>query len=368
VAGSIADRGYRGFFIEMDVFCRKNPVPLFLKQKKDLVNVGHGDVGYFVNIGTFFASPKMGPFFRGLVKVLSYSLKHRKHTNQANWTVEFFDQDVYKYCLPITKQNLDDDVDGFQFEYYLLDDVDRKHDLLKHCQNFRNFSHAMMPHHVMSNHDPPTIFDSTHCIHPLSYKPFTPLAFKMGTAKFFGFDPKPIGPDERLLKLHAGDLELNNCWNRVSGEVKRLSEHYAYNVIGMLISVIIEIAQITNRTLVLPQYIRSKESWAIPMHAILDVRTLGIPYRSMTREQAFALPEDETVEVYAAHNFSETFRRASDRKYNDVKVLSIIKICNIRDYKLPVLETRRKTLGWCFDRDLEWSRAVGAWMDFCQSF
>jgi hypothetical protein len=368
VAGLIADRGYRGFFMEMDVFCRKNPVPLFLEQEKDLVNVGHGDVGYFVNIGTFLASPRMGPFFRGLVKVLSFSLKHKMHTNQANWTVEFFDQDVYKYCLPISKQNLDDDVDGFQFEYYLLDDVDRKHDLLKYCQDFKNFTHVVMPHHVMSNHDPPTVFDSTYCIHPLSYKPFSPLAFKMGTAKFFGFDPKPIGSDEKLLKLHAGDLEFNNCWNRVTNEGKRMNKDYCHHVIGMLISALIEIAKFTNRTLVLPQYIRSKESWAIPTHAVLDVRTLGLPYRSMTREQAFALPEDDTVVVYAAHNFSETFRRTVDRKYKDVKVLSIMKICNIRDHKLPILEKRRKTLGWCIDKDLEWSRAVGAWMDFCQSY
>jgi hypothetical protein len=45
VARYLGEKGYRGFFIEMDVFCRKNPVPKFFEyvnQKADLVNVGHG--------------------------------------------------------------------------------------------------------------------------------------------------------------------------------------------------------------------------------------------------------------------------------------------------------------------------------------
>ena len=369
VAKSIADRGYRGYFIEMDVFCRKNPVPYFLNnyKTKDLVNIGHGDVGYFVNIGSFMAEPTMGPFFGGLIKVLSYSLDNREHTNQANWTVEFFDQGIYQHCLPI-RQNQDDDNTPGQFEYYLMSDTQKKNDLLQHCQVFSNFTQGMIPHHVMSSHDPPTIFDSTHCIHPLASQPFTPLAFKMGTAKFFGWDPKPMGPTEKLLKLYAGDLEFNNCWNRViNHENVRMDEFTFYDKVAMAISALVEIADYTNRTLVLPQYITSKDAWALPTHGIVDVRTLGVPYRSMTRQQSYDLKEDDIEVVIAAHNFSETFKRTSHEKYKNVKVLAIHKICNVRDYKLQVLEERRKKMGWCFDKDQQWSKAMGAWMDFCNS-
>jgi hypothetical protein len=367
VAASVAERGYRGFFIEMDIFCRKNPVPVFLKQKQDLINIGHNDVGYFVNIGSFMAAPKMGPFFRGLLRVLSYSLENRQHTNQANWTVDFFDQNIYKHCLPL-RPNEDDDALPFQFEFYLFSDTERKNDLLRHCQHFQNFSHYILPHHVMASHDPPTIFDSTYCIHPLASVPFTPLAFKMGTAKFFGWDPKPISPDEKLLKLFAGDIELNNCWNRViNHDNPRMDEYTFYDKIAMLISVLVEIAEFTNRTLVLPQYIRSKESWGLPTHGIVDVRTLGVPYRVMTRQQSYEWNDENTAVMNAAHNFSETFRRATDTKYADVKMLSINKICNVRDYKLEVLEERRKKMKWCFDKDQEWNRAMGAWMDFCDA-
>jgi hypothetical protein len=368
VAASLGERGYRGYFIEMDVFCRKNPVPYFLKYKQDLVNVGHGDVGYAVNIGSFMASPKMGPFFQGMRKVLSYSLDNREHTDHNNNTNEFFDQSIYRHCLPIVQQNEDDDIIKSQYEYYLQDDKEKKNDLLKHCRVFYNFSHNMVPHHVMSSHDPPTIYDSTHCIHPLASQPFTPLAFKMGAAKFFGWDPKPIGPDEKLLKLYAGDLEYNNCWNRVLDHEKlRMDEFSFYDKVAMALSAMVEIAEYTNRTLVLPQYITSHDAWALPTHGIVDVRTLGVPYRSMTRQESYQLREEDTEVVIAAHNFSETFRRTIDSKYADVKVLAINKICNVRDYKLEVLEERRKKMGWCFDKDQKWSKAMGAWMDFCEA-
>lgn len=371
VARFVAEKGYRGFFIEMDIFCRKNPVPKFfeyVKEGADLVNVGHGDVGYFVNIGSFMAAPRMAPFFHGLQKVLAYSKDTREHTNQANWSVDFFDQNIYQHCLPVVQQNMDDDADPAQFEYYLYSDEKRKNDLLHHCQKFHNFTHRMIPHHVMSSHDPPTIYDSTHCIHPLASFPFTPLAFKMGTAKFYGWDPKPIGPDERLLKLYAGDLEFANCWNWViNHEQKRMDDFTGYDKMGMFIAAMIEIAVATNRTLVLPQYLRSKDAWAVPIHAMVDVRTLGVPYRSLTREQSFELEaERETMVVTARYNFSDTFRRTTSDEYADVPVLAIHKICNVRDYKLEVLEERKSTMKFCFDKDMEWTRAMGAWMDFCQ--
>ena len=367
VAASIADRGYQGFFIEMDVFCRKNPVPVFLSQKQDLVHAGHGHVAFYPNIGTFMASPKMGPYFRGLRKVLNYSLQYRVYINHDNNTSDFFDQNVYYHCLPTEGQNGDDDFVLVPPKYYLLNDVDRKHDLLRGCQEFKDFTHLHLPHHVMSNLNPPTVYDTTYCIHPLAAAPFSHLSYKLGVAKFYGWDPKPIGPSEKLLKLAAGDIELNDCWNRCFEKGARMDAFTFYDKIAMFISVLVEIAEHTNRTLILPQYIRDKDSWALPTHGIVNVRTLGVPYRVMSRQEFYDLKEEDKAVVIAAGNFSETLRRAADKKYGDVKVLSVLKICNLRDYKLEVLEKRQKKMGWCFDTDQQWAKGLGGWMNFCES-
>jgi hypothetical protein len=222
----------------------------------------------------------------------------------------------------------------------------------------------------MSSHDPPTIYDSTHCIHPLANFSFTPLAFKMGAAKFFGWDPKPLGSDERLLQLYAGDLEFANCWNWViEHEAPRMDEFTLYDKVGMFTAALVEIAEATNRTLVLPQYLRSRDAWALPMHAIVDVRTLGVPYRFLTREQSYEIEAERGLEIVTArYNFSDTFRRLTSSQYADAPVLAIHKMCNVRDYKLQVLEDRKEKLKFCNDKDHEWSRAVGGWMDFCQGY
>jgi hypothetical protein len=367
VAASIADRGYRGFFIEMDVFCRRNPVPLFLNQHQDLIHGGHGDVGFYSNIGTFMASRKMGPFFRGLRSVLRYSLDKSEFIDHTNMTKEFFDQDVYFHCLPPQGQNGDDDVVFSYPEYYLSNDTDRTHDLLRHCQQFKNFTHMHLPHHLMSNYNPPTVYDTTYCIHPLFPVPFTPIALKMGVAKYLGWDPEPIDRDEKFLKLASGDIESHDCWNRCFMRATRMDEDTSDNKISMYISALVEMAIQTNRTLILPQFIRDKESWALPTHGIVNVATLGVPYRYMARQEAFDLREKDTAVVQAAKNFSETFRRVTDEKYRDVTFLSITKICNIRDYKLEVLEMRRTMIGWCFLNDQAWTRGFGGWMSFCDS-
>ncbi|KAI2505933.1 hypothetical protein MHU86_8532 [Fragilaria crotonensis] len=277
VAAAIADLGYRGFFIEMDVFCRRNPVALFLNQNQDLIHTGHGDVGFYSNIGTFMASRKMGPFFRGLRKVLSYSLDNFEYVDHANATKEFFDQNVYFHCLPPEGQNGDDDILLTYPEYYLLNDTERKHDLLIHCQGFRNFTHIHLPHHLMSNHNPPSVYDTTYCIHPLFPVPFTPLALKLGVAKYLGWDPEPIGRNEKFLKVASGDIESNDCWNRCFMRDTLMDEDTAYNKVSVYISALVEIALKTNRTLILPQFIRDKESWALPTHGIVNVATLGCP-------------------------------------------------------------------------------------------
>lgn len=364
VAAALAEKGYLGFFIEMDVFCRENPVPMFLQYEKDLINIGHGDVANAVNIGVFMASSRMGPWFQGLKRVLAYSLERETYINGGNSTADFFDQAVYQHCLPYVEAH-DDDFGPLDEEYYHADDFQMKNNLLKSCQEMKNFDYKTLPHHLMSSHDPPTIYDSTYCIHPLAGMPFTPLAFKMGVAKFFGWDPKSIGAEERLVKLYAGDFELNNCWNRVLDQTqKQLDDWSAQQVVAQAVASMVEIALATNRTLVLPRYIWSKDAWAFPTHAIVDVRTLGVPYRFLTQKESHAMNDVMHV-LQASQKFEETL--AESLKFGDAKVLSINKLCTVRDNDLPKLEKRKRKIKWCLDIELEWSRAAGGFMEFCNS-
>ena len=103
VAAELAERNRIGFFVELDIFCRKNPFPYFASFKdKDLIHPGHGDVNYRPNIGMYLASTKLGPFFRGLTKVLAYSKDQEHYINQVK-TVHPF---LIKMCTRIVCPSL----------------------------------------------------------------------------------------------------------------------------------------------------------------------------------------------------------------------------------------------------------------------
>jgi hypothetical protein len=98
----------------MDVFCRANPVPHFLT--KDLINIGHGNANCQINIGAYLVSPRMGPFFRGLMDALLPSLHQDKFKNNYGGIERFFDQKAYQDCLPSDHQNKHDDAVRPYFE------------------------------------------------------------------------------------------------------------------------------------------------------------------------------------------------------------------------------------------------------------
>lgn len=381
VAGALADRGYRGFFMEMDVFCHSNPVPVFLdymnnnhnhKKAYDLVNIGHGHMGWKINIGAYLASTRMGPFFEGLNDFLKHSLHQEEYMNAFNSSRSFFDQDTYEVCLPLESRNDNDDDWGFiQEDLYELEDGAHQHDIAKPCRSFSNFTHTVVPHHLMQSLEPPTVYDSTVCIHPLMGQPFTPLSFKLGVAKFLGFDPAILKDDERLLKLQAGDFEYGRCFAKAiwEGETKMNSPDLFKGSVQWELSLMVEIALRTNRTLVLPKYIRSKEAWAIPTHAILDIRSLPVPYRILQRhEAAAALYDDTTTVIIGAKTLDETMQRVLNTTDSSAKVLAIDKICHIQDWENQVLQSRFESLKWCQDlQDLKWVQGDGGWMRFCQA-
>lgn len=366
VSAALAERGYRGFFIEMDVFCRKNPVPLFMSHKYDLVNIGHGNVGNKINIGVYMASPRMGPFFRGLNRVLANSLHHKSFTRYDNSTGEFFDQSIYQQCIPSNGLWQDDDAYPTHDEYFHLHDTERTNKLLQTCRVWQDFNFKILFHHLINSFDPPAIYDSTYCIHPLANYPFTPLAFKLGTAKFLGWDPKPIGHEEKLLKLNSGDFEFANCFNRCFSEVsKHLEDRKAREKLSTMVAAMVEIALATNRTLVLPRHIRTENAFAFPTHAIVDVRTLGVPYRFMTTHQFYEIDTDDVQVLQASKAFVETLYRTLQAPYSNAKVLSIDKFCTIQVESVPQLQQRAMDMKWCLVKEQYFTRSIGAWDEFC---
>jgi hypothetical protein len=298
----------------------------------------------------------MGPFFDGLKEVLDQSLEHPNYfQNQKVDPQPYFDQDIYNHCLTSLQMDL--------VQYFSIDDKKRSNNLLKACQELNNVRSTIVPHHVMSAHDPPTIYDSTICIHPLASRPFTPLAFKLGVAKFYGWDPKPIGPNEKLLKMLPGDFEFTSCPNRkFPHEHVILRRKEADEVVSVIIAAMVEIAIQTGRTLVLPQYVRSDDAWAVPTHALVDVRSLGVPYRVMTTEESYRMRNDMKV-VSASETLDATLKETL--RYADTKVVALDRFCNVRDHESPVLVKRKKKMRWCLRKELKWSRAIGGWMDFC---
>lgn len=182
-------------------------------------------------------------------------------------------------------------------------------------------------------------------------------------------DPKPIGAHEKVLKLSSGDVEFNCCWNRTFRHKSVQSNQERQLRIKFVIAALVELAKATNRTLVLPRYIRDKFEWAVPTHAVVNIATLGVPYyRVMTQEESYRYIHEGVREnsqvMYAGRNYSDTHHRING---SNVKVLGINKICSMRDHELPsIIEQRITSMKWCLDKDLKWSEAIGSWIQFCQ--
>jgi hypothetical protein len=151
-------------------------------------------------------------------------------------------------------------------------------------------------------------------------------------------------------------------------ETPKFNEFQGNHIVALVIASMVEMAIQTNRTLVLPQYIRAAEAFGAPTHAFVDVRSLGVPYRVMTREEAFEIKPDDMQVVKATRMFHATLDRTLEARYADTKYLAIERVCAIGDYDLiPVLEKRISKLKWCLDQEIDWTRTVGGFMDSCDN-
>ena len=360
VAATLAELGIPAFFMEVDVFCKESPLPLFLQTKgRGIVVSGHGFADFVPNIGQYYVEPlqRTADFFRSVTKVLTYSKNHKTFVTQSGGIAEFFDQRLFYQCLPPTNRN-DANYNSSQ-TMHLLDD--HHNNLLAIC---RNVSHSKpFPWTTVSNvyisaHSPPTVFESTICVHPLAETPFSSFRLKLATAKFLGFDPEPVQPKERFLKTLTGDLTFNECWAfPFVGDASWPENRFHHRkFLNFFVSLVL-FAKKSGRTLVLPRYFRDQNAFAIPILSLIDVRTIEahVPYKYLPTGMKQRV-------VLADGNYDHLLQELQ----SDDQIIAIDRFCEFANKTQPEEEEVIRSLTCCMhDRRVTFTKSIGSWSRLC---
>ncbi|KAL7570493.1 hypothetical protein ACA910_004274 [Epithemia clementina (nom. ined.)] len=312
VSAHLAAHGVNQLFVELDVFCRLSPLPLFLDKKyhqqepvvastPDLVLTGHLDVDTKINIGMYYvkASRKTAIFFQTLTELLRPSLTEPMYIrglqgSQRETKREYFDQQVFQDCLMLPRPPV---------KYFALNDTSRVNDLLRICADKemiddqqQNISWAIIPTTYLSNFRPPAVYDSSYCIHPLAMQPLSTFRTKLATAKFLGFDPVSAADDTRpMLKTVSGELLFN--W-RTGFRVHELAEEkIRRQKIQYPIALLVALAWKTKRVLVLPRHVRSKDTTEYPIFSLVSTTSIEqwVPWRFLTPLEAWHFEEENAT-------------------------------------------------------------------------
>lgn len=279
-AAELANQGIDALFMELDVFCRQAPLPLFQQQadisienknknkQADIVRIGHGNMMMKINIGMYYvkAKPQTREFFDTLAWVLSHSLKDSRVMDEKGGGVKkFFDQDMFQYCIKHTK-------------WYHASDKDKERNLLAKCerQGFGavNFTMGAVSNELISSFSPPISLDSTYCVHPLSDTPFSSLSHKLATGKILGYDPEKRSPDDRILKVSSGDLHPNEQFAATFEANQFQDKDWAMKGVQYSVALLVHLAKETNRTLVLPRHLRERNGGTFPVYSLVDVSSI----------------------------------------------------------------------------------------------
>ena len=388
VAATLAENGIYGLFLELDVFCNVNPLPLLQsylnepklilpemdKKKKrrrhqgtdskeeqkeeeeenkknkpvpkraqyDMVVMGHGDIGFNPNIGMYFVrpTPAMVSHFRSVLRVLRYSKESREFINQNGKTKMFFDQTVFYHCLPNT--NEEDSHVRLERQIFRLDDNggannnSTRHDFMLECKNKTSpqFHYKIVPHVYMSSHNPPMPHDSAYCVHPLANAAFSSFEHKLATAKYLGYDPQtPIPPTERILKTVTGELLYNECWNTVYLGTELAKNKGKHAEIVRNVATLVWLARRTNRTLAVPRQIRDKNAWPALLMSLIDVtsiaQTTDDAYRYLSPQDKVQLGGGQTVVQAAPYNTKDAYYQLLERieQLPDERVVAVDALC-----------------------------------------
>lgn len=372
-AATFSELGLPAFFMEVDVFCNKNPLPLFLYSTNNVEDVdygivvsGHGYADFVPNIGQYYVRPslKTTNFFRSVLKLLEYSTNHKEYVTQSGKRRDFFDQRLFYHCLPPTYSG-DKDYRSNQAMYLTSDEL-HENNLLLICRNVTNsqpFHWRPVSNIYISANHPPVIFDSTVCIHPLIDSPFSSLRLKLTTARFLGFDPIPILQKDRFLKTLSGDLTFNECWVFPFLAETFSRDRYIHEKVKYAIATLVYFAKVSNRTLLLPRFLRDRNVFATMILSLVDIRSIEahVPIK-------FSLSTDNHQKIIIADGNQKNFTHGL-KGVRDVKIVAIEYFCRFVGVE-PIKQIREiaESLVFCMeDSRVKFSKGSGSWSRLCGS-
>jgi hypothetical protein len=298
VAAYLSQQGFFQLFIELDVFCRVSPLLLCTRSlvqfdSADLAVPGHADFQSKINIGLYYVRPssKATEFFTTLIEILRMSLTEEQYMTRDGTKLPYFDQGIFQMCLQMSQTPM---------EMYALSDTGYTRNFLEPCNN-HNLQYSLISNFYISSYKPPTVYDSTICVHPLNNQPFSSFETKRATAKFLGFDPIHALRDESrpLLKTLSGDLSITDSPDSASffgGNFHKLP--VLQRAVQYPLAAMIHFAILTNRTLVLPRHVRNTNTKAFPLFSLVNtasIEAMGVSWRYLTVDEARQLETDTTI-------------------------------------------------------------------------
>jgi len=297
---TLVDAGIPSLFIEPDIFCRRSPIPIFLQeiaynstddqvlgfqpnndmfhnhQSFDLIHTGAHPQNWYPNIGAYLVlpNPQVATFFRNIRAILAYSTNGKRYstTLHGKEKVRFFDQAVYHVCLPQRKYERGERL------YYQMYQNKTDFDLVQLCQrNVTSFRYKAISHEIMGY--APKITENTHCIHPLMGQPGQAFETKLLIARYYGFEPDIDVWDgtEQYIHFYGGDLTTSACFDRATPHNKISSNSETdVNVFRFQyqLSTLITLAIRTNRTVVLPRHVRTREGDAVQLPILVSILSI----------------------------------------------------------------------------------------------
>lgn len=336
VAQELASAGLNFLFIEMDIWCRSSPLPDLMEldsnKKHDVVVLGHLNNHDYTNIGMYYvrASERTAYFFKRLGEILAPSLHEKQYTNEGGRTKDWFDQDIFNWCLKHT-----------QFPQVKMGNETNP------CASV-NVSSSMVSNLVVSSNNPPVVVDQTKCIHPLSSSPFSSFKNKFTVAKTLGFDLSDVAPDEQLLKTASGEMTYydhlsyhftSHNWSDKTWPRLKFVYHF---------SALVALAKMSNRTLVLPHSVITLDTKTLRMHSLVNLVSVErhVPWRWQVPSD---LQDKSTIVIDEGgkNKFEKVSARvqSSPTQLTQVDGILFLKI----DEAAPEVMQIMKNLTWCLD-------------------
>ncbi|CAB9502714.1 expressed unknown protein [Seminavis robusta] len=312
----LIDQGIPSFFVEPDIFCRRNPIPTFVQELAanssddkvlqynpqnasntpfDLIHLGHIKPNWYPNIGAYYVQPNphVATFFRNTRTILRHSKNGGRfspvlpdNNNKPARKPPFFDQFVYYLCLPERSYER-----GTRLAEHLYQPGTTK-DWVDDChRNVTTFRYKAISNEIMSY--APVITDNTHCIHPLMGRPGMPF-----TAKKHG--------------IHIFRMKYQ-------------------------IAALMALAVHSNRTVILPRNVRQQDGHAVQLPQLMSIVSMeeslggGLQYRFDVPKpllDSYGMVMKQHHAVYMAqdnHSFQDSLQAIQAHRH--VPVVSVDKSC-----------------------------------------